>query len=157
MPIPDYHYYEGAALSLITSEGSFNGLRRIGRANNHDVAGHAWALNDDKGIYVKHSTSAGNFWVFNFIAEHQDSIRDMVTQKGPENVFVVLVCRDAGMCVLTYGEYESVLAADHRNQRAIGVRKPARGGFRVTGPGGRRLDGVIPLNRFPGLLFGTRG
>jgi hypothetical protein len=100
--IPDYHYYQGAALSLLTSEGGFTGLARIDQANNHDVAGHAWALNHDKAIYMKHSTVSGQHWTFNFNPENQNSIRDLITQKGPDCVFVVLVCRNAGICVLTY-------------------------------------------------------
>jgi len=56
--IPNYHFYDGAALSFITARGEFTALTRIG-----DLAGRAYALNHDRRIYIKHATNDMSPWL----------------------------------------------------------------------------------------------
>src|SRR6266496_3722016 len=103
MPIADYHFFDGAALSLITGRGEFTALTRL-----PDLSGRAYAVNHDTGIYVKHATTGTTRWQFTFVPEHQEAIRDMF-QKYGDKTFVVLVCARVGVCALTYGEYAAAL------------------------------------------------
>lgn len=144
--IANYHFYDGAALSLITDRGEFTALTRF-----PDVAGRAYAVNHDKGIYVKHSTTNGTHWQFTFAPEHQAAVRDLF-KKYDNKTFIVLICGEVGICAISYGEYSAALDENFKAQRALTVERPSGGGFRVHGPGGY-VKGVVPLNRFPGCLF----
>jgi len=68
-----------------------------------------------------------------------------------EKAFLALICKDIGVCLLTYGEYRKTVNERFLKAEGIKVEKPERGGFRVNGSKGR--IGVIPLNRYPRLLF----
>jgi hypothetical protein len=63
--IADYHFYHGAALSLIVSEGSFTGLARM-----QDIGASVYAINHDIGLFIKHSTIDISPWQFTFLADH---------------------------------------------------------------------------------------
>jgi hypothetical protein len=144
--IANYHFYDGAALSLITDRGEFTALTRF-----PDVAGRAYAVNHDIGIYVKHSAADGARWQFTFAPEHQTAIRDLF-KKYENKTFIVLICGDAGVCAITYGEYSAALDEDYKAQRSLAVERPNGGGFRVHGKGGN-VKRVVPLSFFPGCLF----
>jgi len=146
MPIPQYHYYHGAALSIITEPGEFTGLART------PVYGAgAYAVNHNIGIFIKHTTHEDSPFHFTFSPEHQTGIRDMFRRYG-DRTFVVLVCCEVGICVLSYGEYAAVIDENFNEQEGITVERPDGGGFRVRGAQGE-LPHVIPLNRFPTLIF----
>jgi hypothetical protein len=145
--IPEYHSIEGQALSLITSVGNFTGLTKIA-----DIAGHAWAINNVRAIYVKHATSNRSPWVFNFASDHQSAVRSLFNKYGDDKTFIVMVCGREGICALTYGNYSATLEEDFTAQKYLKISKPSGGGFRVEGTN-KRLQGVIPLNRFPSVIF----
>ncbi len=148
MPISDYHFYHGAALSLIVSEGQFTGLARI-----EDTAGVAYAVNHDIGLYMKHSTMEESPWQFTFTPEHQQSMRRLY-ERYRERAFVGLVCGRVGVCLLTYGEYAAIIDENFADQKALTVSRPEGGGFRVRGANGD-LGRVVPLTHFPRGIFGA--
>lgn len=143
--IARYHFYHGAALSMLVSRNEFTGLSRI------TDLGSAYAINNVVGLYVKHATNGSTPWQFTFIPDHQHEMRGLFQRFG-DRTYVALVCGRQGICLLTYGEYAGVLEEDFNNQKALVVRRPSGGGFRVSGSGGR-LDRVIALNRYPEGLF----
>jgi hypothetical protein len=147
MPIPDYHLYEGAVLSLIAARGEFTGLTRF-----TELQGHAFAINHDIGIYVKHSTKSDSPWLFNFLPDHQGAIRKLFDKYRGEKTFVALVCEKVGVCLLKYGEYAGALDENFRKQATITVQRPRGGGFRVHGAAGK-VAKVVPLNAFPEDIF----
>ena len=149
MPIAEKHFYHGAALSLIAARGEFTALRRL-----REECRSAYAVNDNVGIYVKHSKAEYGPWQFNFLPDHQTEVRDLFRAKG-ERTFIVLVCGHTGVCLLTYGEYANVVDENFKEQEAVLVERKGAGGFRVRGAGGA-LERVVPLNRFPDGLFTQR-
>lgn len=146
MSIPEYHYYHGAALSLITEQGKFTGLARTPA-----LGSGAYAVNHDIGVFIKHTTKGKSPFHFTFAPEHQESIRKIFDRFGSK-AFVLLVCGEEGICALTYGEYATVIKEDFKTQDSLTVERPGRGGFRVKGANGR-LPKVIPVSRFPSIVF----
>lgn len=146
MAIRDYNFFHGAALSLIVSEAHFTVLGPIQGAG----AG-AYAVNQDRCVFIKHSVHEDSPWQFTFAGAHQEAIRGLFDHYH-DNTFIALVCGRTGVCLLTYGEYANAIGENFQNNRYIRVRRPGGGGFRVIGSGGDH-QGVIPLNRFPGALF----
>ncbi len=145
MSIPEYHFYHGAALSVLVSSQPFTGLTRI-----TDISS-AYAVNNMIGLYVKRATNEDSPWQFTFTEDHQSEIRRLFQRFG-EKSFVALVCHHTGICLLSYGEYRNVVEEDFTKQRTVIVRRPGAGGFRVSGHGGNH-SGVVPLNRYPDGLF----
>ena len=146
MAIANHHFFDGAALSLITDLGEFTGLTLF-----PNVAGRAYTVNADIGIYIKHATTGTARWQFTFAPEHQTAVRDLF-RRFEDKTFVVLVCAKVGICALPYGEYSAALDEDYTAQRALTVERPQGGGFRVRGQGGS-VRRVVPLNNFPDCLF----
>jgi hypothetical protein len=146
MAIPEYHFYHGAALSLIVSTGNFTGLSRV-----QGIRASAYAINNSIGILIKHTTNDISPWQFNFMPDHQETARTLFRTYN-DKAFIALVCGKVGVCLLKYGEYASVIDENFREQENLTVERPDGGGFRVRGAGGR-FPGVIPLNRFPTYIF----
>ena len=147
MAIAKKHFFHGAALSLITVRGEFTGLARL-----KDLGAAAYAVNHNIGIYIKHTEKEDSPWTFGFSPEHQEAMQQLNARYG-DHAFLVLVCPPAGVCLLTYGQYQQAIDENLTEQENIIVRRPGGGGFRVSGANGR-VPGVIPVNRFPELLFG---
>lgn len=145
MTIADYHFYHGAALSVLVSRNEFTGLSRI------TDLGPAYAINNMIGLYVKHASNKRSPWQFTFHPDHQNEIRQLF-DRFHERTFVAFVCGDTGICLLSYGQYSATLQEDFTTQKPLNVRRPRGHGFRVSGQGGS-LRNIIPLNRFPEGLF----
>jgi len=146
MAIPEYHFYHGAALSLIVSQGQFTGLARM-----PELGKAAYAVNHDTGIYIKHATTSSSPWQFIFKPDHQEAIRGLY-KKYSDKTFIALVCEKEGVCLLTYGQYASVINENFKTDEGVSVERPGGGGFRVQGRAGK-LNYVIRLNQFPADIF----
>lgn len=146
MPIPDFHFYHGAAISQIVALGTFTGLARF------EGGSAAYAINHDIGLYIKHSTLKNGPWQFNFSAEHQEVVKNLFRRYAAKT-FIALVCCKVGVCLIEYGEYAEVLDENFEEQEILTVNRPRGGSFRVHGAAGF-LTRTIPLNRFPEYIFG---
>ena len=133
-------------MSLIAERGEFTGLTLF-----PNVAGRAYIVNANIGIYIKHATTGTRRWQFTFAPEHQTAVRDLF-RRFDDRTFVILVCAEVGVCALPYGQYAAALGEDFTAQRGLTVERPAGGGFRIHGAGGR-VGRVVPLNGFPDCLF----
>lgn len=65
--------------------------------------------------------------------------------------YILLVCND-WVCVLTYEEYAHCIDVNSVTDEWLEVQRPGGGGYRVRGTKGE-LSNVVPLNRFPDILF----
>jgi hypothetical protein len=146
--ISEYHFYHGAALSILVSRTEFTGLSRI------PDLGSAYAVNNAVGLYIKHASRANGPWQFTFAPDHQREVRELF-QKFNGKTFIALVCGRRGICLLEYGEYAATLPEVFKNQRVLIVRRPSGGGFRVSGGAGK-LKGVISSSRYPNGLFASK-
>jgi hypothetical protein len=69
----------------------------------------AYVVNGSMGIYIKYSAKRLSPWRFSFQQRHRDKIVEM--KKGIGDVFVLLVCNEDGIVILTFDEFTQVLDA----------------------------------------------
>lgn len=146
MPFDDYHYYHGAALNIIAEQSAFSSINKFPGIDSRA----AYLLNHNIALFVKHSTVEGLKWRYTFTPEHQDVIRKLFNSIG-DRTYILLICRE-WVCILKYGEYASCLDENYKDDEWLEVWRPEGGGYRVRGARGE-LPHVIPLNRFPNMIF----
>lgn len=145
MPFDDYHRYHGAALNVIVEQEAFCSLNKYPGINSRAT----YLLNHNTALFIKHSTTDG-LWRFTFTPQHQGILRKLYGGVG-NRTYILLVCND-WVCVLTYGEYAHCIDVNSVTDEWLEVQRPGGGGYRVRGAKGG-LSNVIPLNRFPDILF----
>lgn len=139
----------GAAISLITSQGEFQSITKPPGASQSE-----YLLNHDSALYMKYATEDAdneNRWMFWFTPEHQEAIKRL-SERYRNRTFIVLICYDEWVCILSYDEYRQCLDENQVENEWIEVTRPDGGGFRVRGKKDR-LSRIIPLNAFPRILF----
>jgi hypothetical protein len=142
----DYHRYHGAALNIIAEQKAFSSINKYPGIDSRAT----YLLNHNTALFIKHSTVDELKWSFTFTSEHQDILKKLYDGMG-ERTYILLICK-TWVCVLTYEEYASCLDVNHTTDEWLEVRRPQGGGYRVRGAN-RQLPNVVPLNRFPDILF----
>src|ERR1700686_4545384 len=71
----------------------------------------AYIVDDAKGIYIKYSSKRLSPWRFSFQKRHQEQILELKMAIGA--VFLLLVCNDDGVVVLTFDELKQILNDNH--------------------------------------------
>ena len=145
MSISTENFYHGAALAKLVSSAEFTVLSR-----DDSFGRGGYRVNQTIGLFIKYSTHNSS-WQFTFQAEHQHSLREML-RLFPNKTYIALVCGEKGICLLSYGDYATVINENFTTQESITVDRPPRGCFRVRGSQGE-LDHTIPENRYPTDLF----
>jgi hypothetical protein len=146
MSFDDYQYYHGAALCVIAEHDAFTSINKF-----PDIESRAtYLLNHNTALFVKHTTVEGLKWKFTFSPEHQDIIRRLFDRMG-ERTYILLVCNE-WVCMLNYGEYATCLDENHQDSEWLEVWRPEGGRYRVRGAQGD-LPNLVPMNRFPDILF----
>ncbi|WP_407490750.1 hypothetical protein [Elizabethkingia anophelis] len=95
----------------------------------------SYVINDNIGIYIKHSTKRMSPWRFSFQKCHQDEIFDM--QKGLNNVFVLLVCGEDGVVALSYEELKTILDYTHDEIEWISASRTRNKDYEIKGSDGK--------------------
>ena len=110
----------------------------------------SYVIDDQIGIYIKHSAARMTPWSFNFTKAHQDEIQDM-TEKL-ERIFITLVCGKDGIACLSYQELKGVLNYEHAQNEWVKASRFLREKYRITGSDGK-LKHKIADSHFPRRLF----
>jgi len=111
----------------------------------------AYVLNGSIGIYVKYSSKRLSPWRFSFQQRHRDRIVEM--KKGLRSVFVLLVCNDDGIVILTFDEFTHVLAGVSRGTEWISATRNRRQMYAINGSEGK-LGFKVGKDEFSEKLFG---
>ena len=114
-----------------------------------DVSSSSYIVNN-VGLYIKYSTKRMSPWNFTFLSAQQDEIE--MIHKNFGRVFIALVCGSDGIVALSYDELKQVLDSNISDVERIGISRPPRGKYRVTGTDGK-LKRAIGDNEFPGKIF----
>lgn len=111
----------------------------------------AYVLDDAKGIYIKYSSKRLSPWRFSFQKRHQETILEMKRNIG--SVFVLLVCNDDGVVVLTFDELKQLLDENHEAVEWISATRNRRQMYSIKGSNGK-LNVKVGRDEFLGKMFG---
>ena len=118
--VREFEFYHGAAIArLINSRRNISIERYPAGSNNA-----SYVINNQIGLYLKHSTSRLSPWVFTFKEGHQKEIQEMQRELG--TVFVVLICGSDGMVCLDYAEFKVALDDNHGQAEWIKAARRTR-------------------------------
>jgi hypothetical protein len=111
----------------------------------------AYVVDGTKGIYIKYSSKRLSPWHFSFQKRHQDKIMEMKQNIG--EVFLLLVCNDDGVVVLTFDELKQLLDEHHQTVEWISATRNRRQMYSIKGSDGR-LSFKVGKDDFLGKMFG---
>ena len=106
----------------------------------------SYVINDRVGIYIKYSSKRLTPWRFSFLKRHQDEITEMKNKF--EEVFLLLVCNNDGVVVLSFKELSIILNDVHEEIEWVSVVRNKREMYTVRGSDGE-LKFKIGRNEFP--------
>jgi len=110
----------------------------------------SYVLNDDIGIYIKHSAKRLSPWRFSFQRNHQDEILQMKSQLN--QVFLILVCGEDGVVTLSYDELKKILNEAHEDVEWISAARNRKQEYKVKGSDGD-LEYKVGKSDFPRKIF----
>lgn len=147
MSIRDRAFYHGAALAGITDHDEFTAINRVPNLDSPS----AYIINNNIGIYIKHSTAIDTPWRFTFSPEHQNDVRRLYDQFR-EHTHLIFVCGTDGFCLVDYGTFSACLDMNHRENEWLEITRINGGRYRIRGAQAIG-DRTIPMNAFPQRLF----
>jgi hypothetical protein len=140
--IKEFEFYHGAVLARLLHGGK----RLVSVQPYPSPCNASYALNENVGLYIKHSTKRMSPWRFSFAKEHQDEMLEMKNKLG--NVFLVLVCDDDGIVALSFEEVKKVLNDSHEPVEWISVARNKNKEYAIKGSDGN-LGYKISRKEFP--------
>lgn len=144
--IKEFEFFHGAVFARIV-HGTKNA---ISIKPFPSITNASYVINDDIGIYIKHSRGRMTPWRFTFAKEHQQEIELM--KKCFKNVFLLLVCSDDGIVCLEYFELKQILDNQHNSIEWISATRHKGEMYSVKGSDGK-LGFKIGPSDFPEKLF----
>jgi len=99
------NFFHGAVLLKITNDNSVN-FKKYQQNNS------SYIINNNIGIYIKYSQKRIFPWVFSFSEVHIDEIKKF--QNSINNIHIVLVCNDNGVCCLNFKEFCTVISIENK-------------------------------------------
>lgn len=114
----------------------------------------AYVVDDAKGIYIKYSSKRLSPWRFSFQKRHRETILEM--RKNTGEVFVLLVCNDDGVVVLTFDELKQILGENHETVEWISATRNRRQMYSIKGSDGK-LSFKVGRDEFLSKMFSTPG
>lgn len=140
--IKEFEFYHGVALSkLVHSSDEPIALQLYPSSSNA-----SYILNNNIGLYIKHSTKRMSPWRFSFQKLHQDEISQMNNKLN--KVFVLLVCGEDGIVTLSFDELKTILDETHEDVEWISASRTPKKEYTVKGSDGG-LKHKIGKNDFP--------
>ncbi len=137
--LKEFQFYHGVVFSKILHST----LERVTLQSFPTPDNASYILNRKVGIYIKYSSKRLSPWRFSFAKRHQDEILELKKKAG--KVFLVLVCNDDGIVILSYRELKKILNKKHEDAEWISVSRNKRKMYSVKGSDGE-LNFKIGLN-----------
>src|SRR5882762_6393774 len=94
-----------------------------------------YVVNGAIGVYIKYSSKRLSPWRFSFQKRHQDKILEMKRDIG--EVFLLLVCNDDGVVVLTFDELKQILSESTEAVEWISATRNRMQMYSVKGSDGK--------------------
>ena len=144
--IKEFEKYHGVILSRLV-HGS---KKQISVELYPSKYNSSYIINQDIGLYIKYSKKRLSPWRFSFLKEHQDEVAQM--NRLLKKVFIVFVCHDDGMAILSYDEFKNILDENYEEIEWVAIQRRQREKFKISGHDGK-LKCKIGENEFPQKLF----
>jgi hypothetical protein len=110
----------------------------------------AYVVDGSIGIYIKYSLKRLSPWRFSFQKRHRDKIHEM--KENLSEAFVLLVCNDDGVVVLSFDEFKQILNETGGDSEWISAARNQRQMYSIKGSDGR-LSFKVGKDEFLGKLF----
>ena len=130
--ISEFEQFHGAAIrDLIV--GAEKPLR-IEASDDHGRV-NTFVVNDEVGIFLKHSSKRLPPWQFMYTNEHSDEIDRLANRC--RKVWLLHVCGRDGVVVIDLGEFQLMNPVDAETTRFVRVDRDRNTMYRVNGTGGK--------------------
>lgn len=144
--IKEFEFYHGVVFTKLI-HGSKNNISIKSYPSNSNAS---YILNEQIGIYIKHSAKRLTPWRFSFQKEHQNEILDMKKTLG--KIFIVLVCGEDGIVTLSYEELKKILDDNHGDIEWISAARNRNQEYSINGSDGG-LGRKVGKSDFPKKIF----
>ena len=146
MKIRDRDFYYGVVLAQIAEYPIFTSINKTTRKDG------LYQINEDKHILIKYSISVENEWRFTFRKSDLDELYD--TLRLHDDCYVILVCSERTICLLTSEDIEEILELDADTNRSQWISVSCADGRQMKVKGSRGdLSHAVAHNSFPTKLF----
>jgi hypothetical protein len=136
-------FFHGAVFSRIIDDSSTI-------IKKHSGNNSSYIINNKTPIYIKYSQKRISPWTFSFAKTHIEDISKV--KNGFENIFIILVCNDNGICCLNYQEFCTVISVESNYfPKWIKAQRQKGEKYAVTGSDGE-LTYKIGNSDFPNKL-----
>jgi hypothetical protein len=140
--IKEFEFYHGVVFTKLIHDSQKNiTLKPFSSASNA-----AYVLNENIGLYIKHSKKRLSPWRFSLQKIHQEEILQMKNELG--EVFVLLVCGEDGIVTLSHEELKKILNEAHEEVEWISASRNPNKEYTVKGSDGA-LGRKVGKNDFP--------
>jgi hypothetical protein len=148
--IKEFEFYHGVAFARMLH--STQQELSIKPYSSFDNA--AYVVNGQVGVYIKYSSKRLSPWRFSFQSRHHDKIIEMKKEVGA--VFLLLVCNDDGVVVLTFDEFQQILNKADGATEWISATRNRRQMYSIKGSDGK-LSFKVGKDDFLCKLFNAAG
>lgn len=128
--IKEYEFFHGAVFSKMAHK-----VGGVSIAAFKDTTNSSYILNGRCGLYIKYSKKRLTPWMFTFMLEHQKEIKEMADSL--QDVLIVFVCNDNGICCITYAELKEILDENYEKAENVSIYRNPRKQYRVKGRDGQ--------------------
>ena len=140
--IKEFEFYHGVVFTKLIHSVNKNVLIKP----YPTISNASYVVNNNTGIYVKHSSGRMSPWRFVIQKIHQDEIWEM--KNHLPNVFLLLVCGDDGIVTLSFDDLEKILPVDNADTAWISAARNPHKEYTVKGSCGD-LGRKVGKNDFP--------
>lgn len=111
---------------------------------------NSYVINDNIGIYIKHSKNRVSPWTFTFKKEHQDEISLLYNKYN--TTFICLVCHNDGVVCLKFNELKIILDHNHDESEWVRVFRRHREKYSIHGSDGK-MEYKKGNSEFPKIIL----
>jgi hypothetical protein len=144
--INEFEFYHGVAFAkmLHTTQRELT-IRAYSARDNA-----AYVVDGSMGVYIKYSSKRLSPWRFSFQRRHRDRINEMNDKLS--QVFLLLVCNDDGVVVLTFDEFKQILNETRGETEWISAARNRRQMYSIKGSDGK-LSFKVGKDEFREKMF----
>jgi hypothetical protein len=151
--IGDQRLLRGVPLVCLLEPGVLLAIER--RLDLHEAVYTVFHDSVKSAFLIKTSTSPKR-WQFTFTEVELAALASGLLSTDMDRRFVALVCKTDGVCCLSIVELNSLFNGIAEGSKSVGVSRPPRGSYHLSGPGRTPLGYAIPASDWPLRILSKR-